>query len=441
MTTRHLSNSFKGFNFYKSSFDTETGVLVRSVEVPEFNKKIHSTWSRPKLVESVATHLGIEMGRQYNPTSDFEKLDLSWARKYGRVVRHQYKGADGKVERTANGYVHSWRSERAFSPIPETIDVKITDWCNFGCDYCYMDSTTSGKHAPKQLLRTIFEGLKDAPYQVAFGGGEPTAHPDFPWFLEYTRHMGTVPNYTTAGHILRDDVFEATNKYCGGVALTYHAFKGPEYFKKTYNTWRARLDARVQLNVHVLCDKDVVDSLLDLQEVGLRDLNVVLLAYYPSVGRSSWESVPPKGVYEVALPRALTAVQSSGFKVAFSEGLLPYFLSHQLPEVDMRFAGQQEGLFSCYVDDKGRFSHSSFDPAEERHADAASIYKHDLQKLWNTLNVGYPEHFDACLSCQYESRCHIPHESHFLLCKFAEHNKTPPVHVPERKRKLSVLPG
>jgi MoaA/NifB/PqqE/SkfB family radical SAM enzyme len=447
-----MSNAFKGFNFYQSTFDPVTGVLVRNVEVPEPDKSYSSSPRPGTLVQSVAKSLGVEwgglyVGGKYHEATDvFEKLRLSWARKYGRVHRTTTM-VGGKKVRQSWAHVHDWRSERAFSPVPETIDVKITDWCNFGCGYCYMDSTAQGKHAPRELLTNIFDGLKAAPYQIAFGGGEPTAHPDFPWFLEYTKSKGTVPNYTTAGHILRDEVFEATNKYCGGVALTYHAFKGPEYFKKTYDTWRSRLDPRVQLNVHVLFDKDVADNLLDLQEIGLRDLNVVLLAYYPAIGRSNWEQIAPRGVYDGTLPLALKAVQESRFKIAFSEGLLPYFLSHQLPEVDTRFAGQQEGVYSCYVDDKGRVSHSSFDPPKDtdHNGDPAdnrgiSIYDTKFQKIWEKgMDVPLPRHFEPCATCEYESQCHVPEKAHYLTCKFAEHNKAPVLNLPERRRRLTVV--
>ncbi len=439
MALRHMKNSFRGFTFYESTFDTETGVLVRSVEVPEDEDR---SWYTQKgtLVESVAAYLGIESGARYHRTAEFQAIKKAWGRKFETTRRYTYTKADGTKVRRSSTYVPTWREEKAFSPVPETIDVKITDWCNFGCSYCYMDSTVKGDHAPRELLAEIFSGLDQAPYQIAFGGGEPTAHPDFPWFLEYTRAQGTVPNYTTAGHILRDEVFNATNKYCGGVALTYHAFKGPEYFKQTYDTWRSRLDSRVQLNVHVIFDNDVADNLLDLQEVGLRNLNVVLLAYYPSVGRASWEGTPSKGVYEVTLPRALTQVQSSGFRIAFSEGLLPYFLSHQLPEVDTRFAGQQEGLFSCYVDDKGRVSHSSFDP-ETDDAREVSIYRTKFQRIWNKLAGARSSWFDACYECDYSPQCHVPDDAHFLLCKFAEHNRSMPKRIPDRKRRLKVLAG
>jgi MoaA/NifB/PqqE/SkfB family radical SAM enzyme len=443
-----MSNSFKGFNFYKSTFDTETGVLVRDVEASDFEED-YGRRMRTPLTNSWAKENGFESpGRwEWNRDPEVEKFALAWARKFGRVTRRTEKGDNGEKQVKFWERISDLRRYHAFSPVPETIDVKITNWCNFGCSYCYMDSTTKGDHASKDLLIQIFKGLKEAPYQIAFGGGEPTAHPEFPWFLEYTRSKGTVPNYTTAGHILRDNVFEATNKYCGGVALTYHAFKGPEYFKKTYDTWRSRLDARVQLNVHVLFDKDVADNLLDLQDIGLKNLNIVLLAYYPNVGRANWESIPSKGVYEVTLPAALKTVESSGFKIAFSEGLLPYFLSHQFPEVPTQFASQQEGLYSCYVDDKGRVSQSSFAPPEEKTEDWQpdnSIFEKRFQLIWNKLNKtltedDYSRHFDACDRCSFAEQCNIPSTAHFLLCKFAEHNIKMPQRIPERKKRLTVV--
>lgn len=445
MTLRHMSNSFKDFNFYRSTFDTETGVLVRDVEVPE-PERDHGYRYPGTLIQSWAAKTGHPApGRWgYDKTPEVEKFAIGWARKFGHVSRHTDTIRGTKVVRYHDN-VSEIRQSKAFSPVPETIDVKITDWCNFGCSYCYMDSTTKGNHAPKDLLIQIFKGLRETPYQIAFGGGEPTAHPDFPWFLEYTRSKGTVPNYTTAGHITRDDVFEATNKYCGGVALTYHAFKGPEYFKKTYETWRSRLEARVQLNVHVLFDNDVADNLLDLQEIGLKNLNIVLLAFYPEIGRSSWENIASKGVYEITLPAALKTVESSGFRIAFSEGLLPYFLSHQFPEIPTQFATQQEGLFSCYVDNKGLVSSSSFDPPQEREEGGHirwenSIYRRRFQDIWNKMH-GRNSHYDACDSCTYHNQCHVPDDAHFLLCKFAEHNNAMPQRIPERKKRLTVVSG
>jgi MoaA/NifB/PqqE/SkfB family radical SAM enzyme len=436
MTMRQMKNEFDGYVFYQSTFDPNSGTLVRVTDVPE---KGRHGYGLDTLVEMVAMKQhGI---REYG--KGWEEFENRWNR--------ELRAAEG------DGYVH-WGARRyfAWSPSPETVDVKITDWCNFGCDYCYQSSTTAGKHASRELLERIFT-LKHAPYQIAFGGGEPTAHPDFPWFLSYTREKGTVPNYTTAGHIVREDVLKATNEYCGGVALTYHAFKGPAYFREVYETWREKLAKHVLLNVHVIADDRVAQSLDELASTGLRDLNIVLLAYYP-VGRGGFSGVMSKHTYQNNLPYAIMAAQQkAGFRFAFSEGLLPYFLSMKIPGIDTRYAVRQEGLFSCYVDDKGYVSNSSFSPFEpDDRSDAEveaelrtyyeepdalasavadalkrraqykrehSIFESDFQYVWTKLDGAHYPHYKSCMNnCKYLSQCATPHDTHYLQCAFADHN-------------------
>ena len=66
---------------------------------------------------------------------------------------------------------------------PEFYDVKITDYCEGNCSYCYMDSTCKGKHHTDILgkIDSYFGKMSDneRPFQVAIGGGEPTTHPEF----------------------------------------------------------------------------------------------------------------------------------------------------------------------------------------------------------------------------------------------------------------------
>jgi len=419
-----MTNSFKGWTFYSSTFDMDTGLLVREVEElpPDIDAGAYY-WHVDGLTVSYLESLDLSSLSDRQRYSLSKKVGEEWRKTFGKKSSGEY-------------YSLSYlRSDKAFSPVPETVDIKISDWCSHGCDYCYMDSTKKGEHAPKELLVKVFEGLDTPPYQIAFGGGEPTAHPDFPWFLQYTREKGTVPNYTTAGFILRQDVIDATNKYCGGVALTYHAFKGPEYFKGIYDKWKSALDPRVQLNVHVLFDDDVVKSLKDLIRVGLRNLNVVLLAYYPEVGRSSMQGLPSKKTYTTDFPGMFDEMGRAGYRLAFSEGLLPYFLSHSFPQVDVRFATQQEGLFSCYVDDKGRVSHSSFSPPEK---DYPTIYDTPFQELWKSLSSYYygPHLFSPCYKCKHKSRCHVPHDTHFMACAYAPHNSDG---LGKSKRKLPTV--
>lgn len=89
---------------------------------------------------------------------------------------------------------------------PELVDIKITDFCPYGCTYCYQDSTTKGAHADINYLRSLSYSLAEMRvFEVALGGGEPTMHPGFLDAIETFRYQGIVPNFTTRNmSFLRD---------------------------------------------------------------------------------------------------------------------------------------------------------------------------------------------------------------------------------------------
>jgi organic radical activating enzyme len=81
---------------------------------------------------------------------------------------------------------------------PELVDVKITDYCDIGCAYCYQGSTTEGKHAKMEDIKILARELfKAGVLEVAIGGGEPTRHPQFVEILELFNAHGIVANFTT----------------------------------------------------------------------------------------------------------------------------------------------------------------------------------------------------------------------------------------------------
>jgi len=375
-----------GRTVYQSTFNPKTGTLVREVELVEVRETIN-------------------LGGDLNFSSTRDALPSE--------VRHAID----------KRFPHRWKVIP--SPSPELIDVGITSHCPMGCSYCYTDSQPQLGHAPKELVPTLLRTLEEPPYQIAIGGGEPTLHPDFIWILEQARELGTVPNYTTAGVNLTSKVIEASNTLCGGVALTYHAWKGFEWFAERYRQLNKQLTC--QLNVHLIADTDVVPNLRALvklqEETG--PVNLVLLAYYPDVGRASMERLMSRTTYSRELPNALSYAKAMGMQIAFSEGLLPYFLSRPELGIDTTFATRCEGTFSCYVDPAGYMWVSSFEasaPADVRD-DWPSVLKDSYaQDMWEQLrNYGSYE----CHGCELYTRCSAPHDMHKFLCKHEPHNQLP----------------
>lgn len=84
------------------------------------------------------------------------------------------------------------------STFPELIDIKITDWCAEGCEYCYQGSTTKGKHANSSYISSVAHTCSEMKvFEVAIGGGEPTAHPSFTHILRTFKQCGVTASFST----------------------------------------------------------------------------------------------------------------------------------------------------------------------------------------------------------------------------------------------------
>jgi organic radical activating enzyme len=150
---------------------------------------------------------------------------------------------------------------------PEFYDVKVTSFCKGNCPWCYQNSLQTVKH-PKNIIQrfiSFFGGLTEnqKPFQIAFGGGEPTTHPDFPNLMKTSYDMGIVPNYTTNGMWVdfpedkKQEILHVSKNYCGGVAISTHPHL-ERYWREAVNIY---LDNKIFTNLHIIIgDKKTVDK-------------------------------------------------------------------------------------------------------------------------------------------------------------------------------------
>lgn len=105
---------------------------------------------------------------------------------------------------------------------PELVDIKLTDWCDLACKFCYQDSTKKGLHAPLAAIKAIIDDLSHAGvFEVALGGGEPMSHPNFGEILDYCRTKNIVPNFTTRNYkALATPEFKAYADKCGSIGIS-----------------------------------------------------------------------------------------------------------------------------------------------------------------------------------------------------------------------------
>ena len=107
---------------------------------------------------------------------------------------HCYHNGNYSVRIYSDGSKIRFTQEEEFLPkFPESIDLKITNYCDLGCQMCHEKSSISGKHAnlDTPFLTTLKNGT-----ELAIGGGNPLSHPDLKAFLMRMKKQGIICNLT-----------------------------------------------------------------------------------------------------------------------------------------------------------------------------------------------------------------------------------------------------
>lgn len=189
----------------------------------------------------------------------------------------------GKTIRQKQDYTKEFQ----VPPTPEIEDVAINNKCFANCSYCYTSALKTGTNFENiiEKAENVWGNLpeNERPFQIAIGGaGESTIHPQWINFVKKVKELGIVPNYTTNGMHLSEDILKATEEYCGGVAVSYHP-----HIKHIFNQAITKLSKiKTKLNVHIILGSK--ESFLDLQSIYETYKDVVdyfVILPYQAVGR------------------------------------------------------------------------------------------------------------------------------------------------------------
>lgn len=172
------------------------------------------------------------------------------------------------------------------SSIPELVDLKITNYCPYGCEWCYMASTKKGIHAPLEDIKLYVDLLsKIGVFEVALGGGEPTMHPDFIEIVKYIKSKKMVVNFTTfSTSWLKDEEIVKTildNVSAIGVSVRKDkdlekVFKIQEKFDQIapFKSYKPKITAQ-----HVFGGTDAGETMILLKESIEKEVHMLLLGY------------------------------------------------------------------------------------------------------------------------------------------------------------------
>ena len=117
------------------------------------------------------------------------------------TIINKYTNGNTEVTIHSDGTKIREFSDVPFVEHPESIDVKITNYCDMNCSYCHESSTISGNHGDLSRLLGILEGLP-AGVELAIGGGNPLSHEELIPFLYKLKERGIIANITVnQGHV------------------------------------------------------------------------------------------------------------------------------------------------------------------------------------------------------------------------------------------------
>ena len=94
------------------------------------------------------------------------------------------------------------KDEAFVASFPDSMDVKITNYCDLNCPMCHEMSNALGKEG--DLNSEFFSSLKKG-VELAIGGGNPLTHKDLIPFLKRMKDKGIICNLTiNEKHLLKN---------------------------------------------------------------------------------------------------------------------------------------------------------------------------------------------------------------------------------------------
>ena len=162
----------------------------------------------------------------------------------------------------------------------ESIDLKITDYCDMGCPMCYECSSKIGKHAKFSSVRSLIDNLDDFT-EIALGGGNPLSYPNLDELLQACSSKTILLNMTVnARHFMQPKNLKNVRRslYYGeinGLGISLPSDYSAEQTKELCRELNGRSDYRNAV-IHV------INGLVTLEQLRLLEkykMKVLILGY------------------------------------------------------------------------------------------------------------------------------------------------------------------
>lgn len=280
-----------------------------------------------------------------------------------KIVDHQYKFQSMFNPKTGayirTGILNNSGWDTGIDPFrasfPHLIDVGVMGHCIHGktglCAKAGIGCYQSGLRIdqPNMTMEdfaSIAQQCAGRVNQFALGGrGDPDQHEEIIEILRLCRNHNIVPNFTTSGYRLTEEIARLCKQYCGAVAVSWYRSK------YTINAIQMLIAAGVKTNIHYVLGKNSINEAIRRleQENFPAGINSIVFLLHKPVGQGSQENVLSTSDPRVIRLYGLIDKRKRRFKVGMDSCCVPgivNFCNNVIPEAIDPCEG---GRFSCYI--------------------------------------------------------------------------------------------
>jgi hypothetical protein len=248
-----------------------------------------------------------------------------------------------------------------FAPeFPESIDYKITNYCNMGCEMCHEDSGITGTHG--DILSHKFIDTLHPYTELAIGGGNPLDHPGLIEFLSKLKSRHIIANITVNVGALKTQ-YEllkslSDDGLVNGIGISINS-------NSLYDMYKEQIELLPNVVLHIVVGYVVCNAIMELP-----CKSKVLLLGYKKLRRGAdmygrFGNIIDNNIQKTKemLPDIISRFNVVSFDNLSIEqlGVKDYFTAHNM-NWDNFYMGN-DGQFTMYIDGaKEEYAVSSVSP-------------------------------------------------------------------------------
>ncbi len=308
------------------------------------------------------------------------------------------------------------------APIPELVDISISNHCTKGCTFCYRDSIPNNVFMSLEDYEYVIKSMNDTKwgnvFQVALGGGEPLEHPNFIDILKITRRYNIVPNFTTNAMHITKEVAKEIKPLVGAVAVSF-----PNIKKIPKSKAQILINEGIRTNIHFILDKKSIKQGIEILKGEHNELlegfNSIIFLTFKPMGRGDRELCLELNE-DLETFCKLIDQNNCSLNVGFDSCFMPMLMHFTNTNTDF-IEPCECAFFSAYVDENLIVKPCSF---ANHSRDNHSLRENDFGDIWNNHWNSYRDsQTNTCKrECKNYSNCRggCPYYEQINLCKTNE---------------------